>query len=237
VRSASDTEAATIARITNGVDGFLSADEALYLFRLARDGPGSGAIVEIGSYHGKSTVVLAHASKSRGREMVVAIDPFNGGASPAFRDNVERADVTDHVSPLVATSDDVAATWQRPVRLLWIDGKHTFEQVQSDFRNWSPFVVDGGIIAFHDTYQWPGVKQLVETEVIPSNRFVLVGAVDSIAAFRKVPRVEASMRARRRLIVAGRRLYWMNGRRSLPGDLRRGVKSLLRTLSRDSFVQ
>jgi predicted O-methyltransferase YrrM len=235
VRRATDIEAQTIADITAGIEGWLSSHEALYLLRLAGRGPQTGAIVEIGSFQGKSTVVLAHASKASGREKVVAIDPYNGGASQEFHDNLRRAEVADHVIPIVGTSDDVASSWTGRVRLLWVDGKHTFDQAQRDFRNWGPFVVEGGIVAFHDTYQWPGVRQVIDTEVIPSDRFALIGTVDSIAAFRKVPRLTTSLRIRRWLMTAGRRLYWMNGRRALPGDVRRGVKALLRSLSRDNL--
>ena len=110
-------------------------------------------------------------------------------------------------------------------------GNQVREQAGRDFRNWVPFVVPGGLFAFHDTFQWEGVRQVVDEEVIGSGRFAFVGLVDSIAAFRKVDRLSPRARLKNYAMVAGRRLYWMNGRRSLPGDLRRGLKATLRMVS------
>lgn len=229
MRKATPLELARIRRLTDGIEGFLSDHEALYLSRLAAEGPGAGAIVEIGSYHGKSTVLIAEASRTAGREQVFAIDPKKGGAIDEFHRNLARAGVTDHVTPVVATSDDAAVGWHQPIRLLWIDGAHSHEQVGRDFRTWTPFLVDGGIVAFHDTYEWEGVRRVIDEEVIPCEGFALVGLVDSIAAFRKRPAPGRGLRAR--LMRAGRTLYWMNGRRSLPGDVRRALKRALRMAS------
>lgn len=229
--SAFGVDLALVDALTRGIDGWLSPYEGAYLYALAGRGRGTGAIVEIGSYHGKSTVLLAHASKDAGRERVVAIDPYKGAVTPEFRQSLRRAGVEDHVDPLVATSDEVARTWSAPIRLLWIDGGHGFEQASRDFQSWTPFVVPGGIFAFHDSYQWDGVRRVVDEQVIGSGRFALVGLVDSIAAFRNVDRVSIGMRTRNAAMTIGRRLYWMHGRRSLPGDLRRAVKAALRGLS------
>jgi predicted O-methyltransferase YrrM len=231
MRKATAADEALIRRLTDGVEGFLSDHEAVYLMRLAAEGPGEGAIVEIGSYHGKSTVLLAHASRAAGREKVVAIDPHLGGAVRQFHDTLARGGLGDHVTPIVATSDAAAETWRGPVRLLWIDGAHTYEQVGRDFGNWTPFLVDGGIVAFHDTYEWDGVRRVIDEDVVPSSRFALVGLIDSIAAFRKVRALSATQRLQKTLMRRGRALYWMNGRRSLPGDLRRGLKRMLRAAS------
>ena len=231
MRKATPAERARIRQLTEGVEGFLTEHEALYLSRLAAEGPGMGAIVEIGSYHGKSTVLIAHASQAAGREKVVAIDPKKGGAIDEFHRNLARAGVTSHVTPIVATSDDAAEKWQGPIRLLWIDGAHSYEQVGRDFRNWTPFLVEDGIVAFHDTYEWEGVRRVIDEEVIPSERFALVGLVDSITAFRKRPGLSAPERLQKTLMRRGRALYWMNGKRGLPGDLRRGLKRMLRMAS------
>jgi cephalosporin hydroxylase len=38
----------------------------------------------------------------------------------------------------------------REIDFLFIDGDHTYEGVKDDFERYSPFVTDGGLIAFHD---------------------------------------------------------------------------------------
>jgi predicted O-methyltransferase YrrM len=231
MRKATAAERERIRRLTDGVDGFLSDHEALYLVRLARQGRGDGAIVEIGSYHGKSTVLLAEASRGAGREKVVAIDPHLGGAVRAFHDTLARAGVADHVTPVVATSDDAAVSWNGPVRLLWIDGSHVHDQVLRDFRAWAPWLVDGGIVAFHDTYEFDGVRRVIDEDVARTGNLVLVGLVDTIAAFRKVPVRDLRSRVRNTLMRWGRSLYARQSRVHLRGELRIRLKNLLRRVS------
>ena len=231
MRKATPAERDLVHRLTDGVEGFLSEDEAVYLMRLAARGRGEGAIVEIGSYHGKSTVLLAHAARAAGRGPVVAIDPHLGGAVTAFHDTLARGGVTGHVVPVVETSDAAAATWRGPIRLLWIDGSHVREQVRRDFRNWTPFVVDGGIVAFHDTYDYDGVRSVIDEEVVRSPDLVLVGLVDTIAAFRRVRRLGVAARVRRVLMRAGRKLYSRHGYVRVKGTLRKRLKRLIRLAS------
>jgi len=50
------------------VEGFLLAGEGYALTLLAMEGPGEGAIVEIGSFMGRSTCWLGEGTKRAGRE-------------------------------------------------------------------------------------------------------------------------------------------------------------------------
>ena len=65
-----------------------------------------------------------------------------------------------------ATSSQAAATLPRdPIRLLFIDGLHTYEGVAADIADWVPRVVPGGIIVFDDYMNHDpgvGVKQAVD---------------------------------------------------------------------------
>jgi hypothetical protein len=165
---------------------------------------------------------------------VVAIDPKKGGAIDEFHRDLARAGVADHVTPVVATSDDAAVTWQEPIRFLWIDGAHSYEQVGRDFRNWTPFLVDGGIVAFHDTYEWEGVRRVIDEEVIRST--VSRSSACRQHHHRKRGRwAESSPED----ADAPRRPYWMNGREACPRPPSRpqdraayGVRD---ALSRDAY--
>jgi len=228
---ASAEERAWLHQTLPRIEGFLSDHEAAYLYDLAAFGPGDGAIVEIGSFAGKSTVVLARAAQLHGRERVTAIDPFKGGNSPAFRANLEAAGVTDQVVPLVARSEEVALEWREPVRLLWIDGKHRYEQVHLDFARWAPHVVDGGVIAFHDTFKFQGVRRVVDDEVAPDGRYAIIGVVDSITAFRKLEGSVPALRFRRRILTTGRALCATTGPFRARGGFKRQTRRLMRRLS------
>ena len=158
------------------VEGWLSPVEGYLLYRLARDGEGEGAIVEIGSWMGLSTAWLAAGSKAAGRERVHAVDVFDGGPMlkeldvirnegttyHRFTENLEGLDLFDHVEPILAESSAAAQRWtQGAIRLLFIDGDHRYPAVKQDFDLWSPHVVAGGLIVLDDVSEhYPGVMQL-----------------------------------------------------------------------------
>lgn len=166
-----------LARRFGAIEGWINDIEGYVLYRLARDGEGEGAIVEIGSWMGKSTAWLAAGSMARAREPVHAIDTFAGSPEHQetavlreegttyhrFTDNLEKAGVFDHVEPLVATSLEAAADWDgRPVRLLFIDGDHSYEAAKADLDAWLPYVAPGGYVVFDDVIDsFPGVQRVV----------------------------------------------------------------------------
>lgn len=166
------------------LEGWLSDIQGFTLMVLAEQGPGIGAIVEIGSFKGKSTCWLALGAKKARREKVVAIDPFTGSPEhqkgmanedhdivssgstfEAFQRNIAFFKITDYVEPIVARSEDTVLTWTKPIRLLFIDGDHSYEASKRDFDQWSPHVVPGGLIALHDIGEWDGVTEFYKTEV------------------------------------------------------------------------
>jgi predicted O-methyltransferase YrrM len=157
---------ATILDIYDHVDGFLALREAEFLYRAAR---GMRTIVEIGSFRGKSTCLLALGSADVGGH-VHAIDPHINVANhePGLYDSADhqalvgytqRYGVASRVTPIVKLSNDARKDWgQTPIDLLWIDGDHTYEGARDDFTNWPGLVRPGGLIAGHDhSGNWPGV--------------------------------------------------------------------------------
>jgi len=163
------------------IEGFLDPAEGYLLYRIAAEGPGLGAIVEIGSYCGRSTAFLAAGSRAARREKVIAVDHFQGspehqeGARAAsevlakegttfgrFCENLAQVQLFDHVQPVKASSREAAANWSGPVRVLFIDGEHSYESARQDFDCWTPFVVPGGVVALHDVGVHAGVTQLFE---------------------------------------------------------------------------
>lgn len=163
---------------TRDIDGWLDDMQGFVLSLMAEQGPGVGAIVEIGSFKGRSTAWLAYGAKSAGREKVTAIDPFTGSPEhqpgqewadsdlavlgstlPVFGENLRKLDLFDHVNPVVSTSADAAKEWNDPIRLLFIDGDHSYEGSKLDFESWTPHVVPGGLVAIHDIGHWDGVTR------------------------------------------------------------------------------
>lgn len=149
-----------LARILDIIDtipeAMCAAPQPRFLYELSLRSNGPGAIVEIGTCAGKSTIALAAAQKAIGGTRLHTVDIIT---HPAIEANLARAGVTAYVNRIVKPSREVAMGWNAPVRLLWIDGDHAYKGVLHDILDWSPFVMPGGIMAFHD-HPSPGGKEL-----------------------------------------------------------------------------
>ncbi|HVY68544.1 MAG TPA: class I SAM-dependent methyltransferase [Verrucomicrobiae bacterium] len=200
------------------VGGWLSPAEASILYRLGRGCSGKGAIVEIGSWQGKSTICLAGASQAAGgKSRVIAIDPHIGSPEhqktgeiwtfDKFKQNIRDAGLEKLVTPIVKMSGDAAADIREPVELLFIDGAHEYEAVKQDFEQYFPKLIDGGYIAFHDTIGWPGPEKLVAEAVFTSNRFRGARFANSITYAQKVPANTAMDRLWNRLFLVIKNIY------------------------------
>jgi predicted O-methyltransferase YrrM len=182
--------------VAKNIPGFLLEDEARFLGLAAVCAPPDGAIVEIGSFKGKSTVMLAQLAHSFGLRPVVAIDPHNFNNSELqdhrttedatsfneFVANLETAGVANFVDVRRAFSHEVAREWNMPIRFLWIDGDHTYEGAKRDFDNFMPYVMPGAIVALHDAlHEFAGPIRVFVEEMLRSDNFGAAGFVGSIA--------------------------------------------------------
>lgn len=148
------------------VPGFLkSPQQERWFFTTARLAPEDAIIVEIGSFQGRSTVSFGLGCLGSSKH-IYAIDLFEGDndmyGSGDFQEHFNRhiklCGVEAHVTALKQHSLKVAAAWNKPIDVLFIDGSHAYEDVKADFEAFYPFVKKGGIIAFHDIKgKWAGV--------------------------------------------------------------------------------
>lgn len=160
-----------------GVTGFMPADEGRALYDAAVRYLGDGVGVEIGTYCGKSTVMLGAAAQAGGGLLYTVdhhhgseehqagweyhdatmVDPVTGlfDTLPVLRHTLDGAGLDDHVVAIVGKSAVVARGWQTPVRFLFIDGGHTEEAAQRDYEGWARWVVSGGALVIHDVFPNP----------------------------------------------------------------------------------
>jgi predicted O-methyltransferase YrrM len=159
-----------LARLA-GVQGWLTDAQARALWDAARDVRAEGRIVEIGSFRGRSTIVLASAAEP-GVE-VVAIDPHGGGdrgpqqITPdatrgdedfaAFHANLRRAGVEDRVRHARLPSQSALHDVDGPIDLLYVDGAHRFRPARADIEQWGARVAPGGDLLIHDSFNAIGV--------------------------------------------------------------------------------
>lgn len=134
-------------------------DSAWALYGLAR-AMKPQVCVEIGSARGKSACYIGSALRDNGAGVLYAIDPhaptaWNDSRSvetlPIIQANIRRFGLERYVEVVRATSTEAAATWSRPIDLLFIDGDHSYEGVARDWELFSPFVSPLGAVVFHDT--------------------------------------------------------------------------------------
>lgn len=161
------------------VEGWLSDAEGDLLLagvsRALRDVLAPAAVVEVGSYCGRSTTILGSAVKALAPERrVYAIDPHEGEVGAVghgyartpptlerFTATIAGAGLADVVETVQRRSYETA--WERPIAFLLVDGMHDYANVSRDFRHFEPWLQAGALVAFHDySRNWPGVKAFVD---------------------------------------------------------------------------
>lgn len=164
----------TSHRLAN-LEGLVDADVGMRLLEMAQLVSNELAIVEIGSYKGKSSCYLAEGAKRGFGAHVHCIEPWNlpgniGGkhnytdpdVEELFHMQVAEMDLMDQISAHNAFSHDFVKQWTDPIGLLFIDGSHIYKDVKQDFEDYSPFVVPNGLVVFDDfSKRNPGVMRLV----------------------------------------------------------------------------
>jgi predicted O-methyltransferase YrrM len=195
--------------------GYLSEKEARFLMAAAVLAPANGANIEIGSFKGRSTIALAYVARLFNLGRIVAIDPHTSpsitdpdlrGASSSyseFVDNLDAAGVADMVESHRCYSQDFAKTWSGPIRLLWIDGDHTYEGAKRDLDLFVPHLAPGGVVLMHDVLGTHYGSLRVFTEhVLGVDAFGPAGFSGSIgwAQFRPTDGWLARFRWKRRLL-------------------------------------
>ncbi len=235
----STSELEFIERTLMEAPALVTRNEAKLLYSLGRDAnQGKGSIVEIGSYKGGTTILLARGLKAGSREdsvakKVYAIDPQSGlqpemthwwgseripsSVFSIFKQNVVDAGIEDSVVPIKKSSFFASLGWRKPVQLLWIDGRHEYIFVKLDFLLWERHLLEGGVIAFHDTQdsetvipytnikihvgEGYGPGSVVNEFIKHSGRFSDIQTVDSITYARKTDYVAGGERYRYLLIT------------------------------------
>ncbi|CAN5896999.1 hypothetical protein BH23PLA1_BH23PLA1_21070 [soil metagenome] len=178
------------------IKGWLTQAEQSLLYDVARRVPAGGVIVELGSWMGRSTIMLGAGSLAGHRPRIYAVDLFATGADdsnsqydsyingqpqdylPVFEENVRRAGVDSVVEPIRGLTTESARRWSgSQINFLFIDANHSYEAVQDDFFSWIRYCTPGSYCAFHDfsNHQEPGVHRFVDpllaTRVLTEVRF------------------------------------------------------------------
>ena len=181
------------------VEGWLSEEQARRLWEAAQCVPAGGQLVEIGSFRGRSAIVMASALAEGAR--MVAIDPHAGGdRGPqeiaaeagrgeadhgAFMSNLRTAGVADRVAHVRLMSSAAHDAVGGPVDVLYVDGAHRFAPARDDLVRWGARVRDGGTMLVHDSFSSIGVTLATLTSLTFGSRWRYVGRTASLAEYRR----------------------------------------------------
>ena len=157
--------------------GYMPEDEGLALYAAGVSVATLGPLVEIGSYCGRSTLLLAAAARTAGTH-VVTIDHHRGSEEhqpgweyhdpalvdpavglidtlPTFRRVVATSGLEGSVLAVVGRAEDLGRYWTADAGLVFVDGSHTDASAQRDYELWAPRVAPGGLLAIHDVFPDP----------------------------------------------------------------------------------
>ncbi len=197
--------------LADQVQGFMPADEGRALHDAALRYLNGGVAVEIGTYCGKSTLLLGAAAQRSGG-VVFTIDHHHGSEEhqpgwdyhdaslvdevtglfdtlPTFRRTLDAAGLDDHVVAVVGKSPIVARAWRTPLRFLFIDGGHSEDAANADFDGWAKWVDVGGALVIHDVFPDPRdggrPPYLIYCRAIDSGQFREVTAAGSLRVLER----------------------------------------------------
>ncbi len=156
-----------VAKYESPEFGWCTFEDRRWLTRVVQSLPESALIVEIGTFKGKATAVMALACLGSDRR-IITIDPFveytHHSGNPAtlalgihqsweeiyqeFSDLFKDVPTVSHIRK---TSEQTAKDWgEGEIDMVWIDGHHSKEMVLLDLNSWCPLVREGGIVSGHD---------------------------------------------------------------------------------------
>jgi hypothetical protein len=184
------------------IEGWLSDEEADLLIAASAHTlstlPAPFTVVEVGSLRGKATVVLGRVAEAVGSPARIhAIDPGDGlvGARDrglqqlgptrdALERNLRLAGLDARVR--IHTAHAPMVPWSEPIGFLLIDGLHDHASVSADFHHLEPWLMENGLVAFHDCADYfPAVKRFVH-ELLRGGRFRLVHHAGTLCVLQKL---------------------------------------------------
>lgn len=162
--------------IDERIPGWMTRPELELIARTAAAVPKDGAIVEIGSFAGRSSVHWA-ANSDRSVK-IYCIDPFDAIVDEYSLEHIQgladevagrpsgelfeqhTAAWAERLTPIAVASPP--STWKHPADVIFVDGDHSAEGVARDLEFWIDWLKPGGSMLGHD---WDDlrVREAVET--------------------------------------------------------------------------
>ncbi len=178
----------------------MTDDQARRLHDRAAELGASAQIVEIGSFRGRSMIVLAsvaadgvaitaidpHMGSDRGPQEIEADQARGDDDYNLFHANLSAAGVDERVTHVRKMSDAALGDVEGEIDLLYIDGAHRFGPARADIVQWGERVSGGGTMLIHDSFSSIGVTLALMTTTFYGGRWKYVGRSQSMAEYQRV---------------------------------------------------
>ena len=195
----------------NKVKGFLDPLEGEALYSYAKKYTKEGDALEIGSYCGKSAVYIGSAVKEN-KQKLYSIDHHKGSEEqqpgeeffdadllnkegngidtlPYFLNTINSSKLKKIVIPVISSSEEAYKDLKINFSMIFIDGGHSEEAAQNDYRLWSRRLNPGGLLAIHDVFPNPkdgGRPPFnIYLKAIESGHFEEIEMIKSLSLLRK----------------------------------------------------
>ena len=196
----------------NKVKGFMDPSEGNALYSYAKEFTSKGDALEIGSYCGKSAVYIGSAVKENKRKLY-SIDHHKGSEEqqpgeeyfdpdlinkkgdgidtlPFFLKTIKDSSLEGYVMPIVSSSEEAYEDLKINFNMIFIDGGHSEEAAQNDYRLWSEKLNIDGLLAIHDVFPNPGdggrPPHNIFLKALESGKFEEIEMVKSLALLKKI---------------------------------------------------
>ena len=161
----------------DSIKGFIEPKEGEALYKYALEYSMTGDCLEIGSYCGKSAIYLGLAVKEN-KQKLYSVDHHKGSEEqqpgeeffdpdlinkegngidtlPFFLETIRSYNLERTVIPIVSSSKEAYIDMKINFDMIFIDGGHSEQAAQEDYRLWSERLNPGGLLAIHDVFPNP----------------------------------------------------------------------------------
>ena len=196
----------------NKIKGFLDPIEGEALYSFAKEFTKDGNALEIGSYCGKSAVYIGSAVKENNQKLY-SIDHHKGSEEqqpgeeyfdpdlintegngidtlPFFLKTIKDSYLEGYVIPIVSSSEEAHKDLKMNFNMIFIDGGHSEEAAQTDYKLWSNKINPEGLLAIHDVFPNPNdggrPPYNIYLEALESGAFEEIDVIKSLRLLKKI---------------------------------------------------